>query len=39
MKLNIYCFNDILIYLEESLVLDVKPNSNKDDLPPVILQS
>lgn len=30
MKLNIYCFNDLLIYLEENLVFENKPNSIKD---------
>lgn len=30
MKLNIGCFNDLLIYLEENLVFENKPNSIKD---------
>lgn len=30
MKLNMYCFNDLLIYLEENLVFDDKPNSTDD---------
>lgn len=31
MKLNIFCFNDLLIYLEENLVFENNPKSIKND--------
>lgn len=30
MKLNIYCFNDLLIYLEENLVFENSPDTIKE---------